>query len=1013
MTARRRGGGKKMLMDQFTREGSRLLGRAYVLAKGYGRKKIGTEHLLMALTVADDPLIDALFRDYGVTGERLADLMDEVVNRRLNRQLFTQSVTVSWDAVAMSILPKAMEVLEIAYGIRRVVYEPLLGPRSILIALTQQDDSVAIRCLQALHINQMDELVREFREQVELEQRKKRFGRGFGADQRKGRSMNPNGRYGNEMDLETEKQDSFLKQYGHDLTEQAANDRFDPTIGRSEEIQHVVQVLCRRTKNNPVLVGEPGVGKTAIAEGLAEKIVHGEMPEGLENKRLIALDLTAMMAGAKYRGDFEERMKGVLDEAQRSGDVILFIDELHMLIGSNATGEDSTMNAANILKPMLARGDLQVIGATTLKEYRKYIEKDAALERRFQPITVQEPSRADTVLILKGLREKYEQHHQVKITDEAIEAAVDLSIRYIPDRFLPDKAIDLIDEGSAKLRTRLHVQVPETLKRMEKELEKVVELKEQAAEAQDYKRASEYKRDEAILREKVELLQKSWRHENEADQRVLTEDGVADVVSSWTGIPVRRLTESDTEKLKKLEALLHRRVIGQDEAVSAVSRAIRRGRLGLKDPKRPQGSFLFLGSTGVGKTELAKALAQLLFDDEDALIRLDMSEYMEAHSVSKLIGSPPGYVGYDEGGQLTERVRRRPYSVILFDEIEKAHPDIFNTLLQVLDDGQLTDSQGRRVDFRNTIVIMTSNIGSQYLTEAKGRSIGFATGTNQSQGVLSYEEAKKETMDLLRKSFRAEFLNRIDEMIYFRTLTQADIEAIADLMMRDFARRVRQMKMELFYSQETLVKLAEQGWDAKYGARPLRRQIQSAIEDLFSETLLDGLIQEGDRVFVDVDETKKTGFVIRQMTEADEKRAVHHELQERLQAAQNAEVAQGELQERVDSEAVEGTRREEREQAKERDQSQERAEQLEADQKASAPLDSKEAKTKTKSSAKAKTATTEIKENKKTTIARPGKKGNPRKKSEDADANLSRPTDPEKLKLHSSEDMDALENEDN
>ena len=629
-----------------------------------------------------------------------------------------------------------------------------------------------------------------------------------------------------------------LNQFGNDLTKAAKEGKLDPVIGRKEETQRVIQILTRRSKNNPCLIGEPGVGKTAVVEGLAQKIVSGDVPEILKNKRVVTIDISSMVAGAKYRGDFEERIKKCLNEVKKAGDVILFIDEIHIIVGAGSA--EGAIDAANILKPLLARGEIQVVGATTLNEYRKYIEKDSALERRFQPVIVAEPSVEETISILNGLRDKYEAHHNVKITDEAIKSAAELSNRYINDRFLPDKAIDLIDEASSKVRLKTYTQ-PDTIKKLEEKLQATIKEKEDAIKVQDFEKAAKMRDEEHKIKDELEKKNEKWKEKNTKEVKNITAEDIAEVISSWTGIPVNKIGETENEKLKKLESTLHERVVGQDEAVEAVAKAIKRGRVGLKDPKRPIGSFLFLGPTGVGKTELSKALAESLFGNEDAMIRVDMSEYMEPHSVSKLIGSPPGYVGFDEGGQLTEKIRRKPYSVILFDEVEKAHPDVMNMLLQILEDGRLTDSQGRVINFKNTVIIMTSNVGARLITEKK--SLGFNT-ENTEEG-KEYEEIKKEVMVELKKTFRPEFLNRIDEIIVFHKLTEKEINTIIDIMLKEVIDRLKLQGINLQIDKTAKEIIAKQGTDTTYGARPLRRAIQNLLEDKLAEEILDGNLKDG------------------------------------------------------------------------------------------------------------------------------------------------------------------------
>ena len=646
-----------------------------------------------------------------------------------------------------------------------------------------------------------------------------------------------------------------LNQFGEDLTKKVREGKTDPIVGRKSEIERVVQILSRRTKNNPCLIGEPGVGKTAIVEGLAQKIVSGDVPETLKDKRVVTVDISGMVAGAKYRGDFEERIKKALEEVKKAGDVILFIDEIHTIVGAGAA--EGAIDAANILKPLLARGEIQLVGATTLSEYRKYIEKDSALERRFSPVTVNEPTRNDTVKILKGIRDKYEAHHGVKITDEAIDSAVDMSIRYINDRFLPDKAIDLIDEAASRAKLKTYTE-PDSLKKLEEDIEETKKDKEEAVRCQKFEEAAALRDKERSLKEKFEKEQKKWKNKNNKSITNITEENIAEVIASWTGIPAKKITEDENERLKNLEKTLHERVIGQDEAVEAVAKAIRRGRVGLKDPKRPIGSFLFLGPTGVGKTELSKALAEALFGDENAMIRIDMSEYMEPHSVSKLIGSPPGYVGFDEGGQLTEKIRRKPYSVILFDEIEKAHPDVMNMLLQILEDGRLTDSQGRTVNFKNTVVIMTSNIGARLITDKK--TLGFTNSEKDSdkkdETKKDYEDIKKEVMEALKKELRPEFINRIDEIIVFHKLTDKEINQIIDIMLKEVTKRLEAQKIKIEIEPEVKELIASEGIDKNFGARPLRRTIQSLLEDRLAEAILDGKIKKNKLAKVTVKDKK-------------------------------------------------------------------------------------------------------------------------------------------------------------
>lgn len=721
------------------------------------------------------------------------------------------------------ILPPGQKrVLELSLVEARRFGHNYIGTEHLLLGIMREGESVAVRILMDLGVDpqkMFNEIIRMISEET------------------------PSAG-GEPKSVSTQSNTPTLNQFGRDLTEYAREGKFDPIIGRDKEIERVVQILSRRTKNNPCLIGEPGVGKTAIAEGLAQKIVEGNIPELLKGKRVFTLDLSAMVAGAKYRGEFEERLKKAMDEVKKAGNVILFIDEMHTIIGAGAA--EGAIDASSILKPALARGEIQVIGATTLNEYRKHVEKDAALERRFQPIMVGEPTEEETVEILKGIRDKYEAHHRVKITDGALEAATKLSARYITDRYLPDKAIDLIDEAASKVRLKAFTAPPD-IKKLEEQLEKLAKEKEDAIRSQEFEKAAGIRDQEHKLKAEHEKIKDIWYQKNQTRTDTVTEEEIADIVSSWTGIPVKRLAEEESERLMKMEDVLHERVIGQDEAVKAVSRAIRRGRVGLKDPRRPVGSFIFLGPTGVGKTELSKALAEALFGNENAMIRIDMSEYMEKFAVSRLVGSPPGYVGYEEGGQLTEKVRRKPYSVLLFDEIEKAHPDVFNILLQILDDGRLTDSQGRTVDFRNTVIIMTSNVGGRLITEPK--RIGFVT---EEDSARNYEEMKNNVMSELKKTFRPEFLNRVDDIIVFHPLDEENIKGIVDIMVNALAKRLAQNGITLVSGDDTRTYLAKKGFDPVFGARPLRRYIQSMVEDKIAEKMLEGTIKPGDTVKAEV-----------------------------------------------------------------------------------------------------------------------------------------------------------------
>ena len=813
--------------DRFTERAQSALTKAQEAAQEMGHSYVGTEHILLGIAQESEGIGAKVLHDNGLDEELITELIEKFVGRG------TPGVPVS------GLTPNAKRVVELAILCANQLGHSFIGTEHLLMGLLREPDCAATRLIVSTgaDVNKLyTDIVNIFRSSD------------YHPQQGQPMQAASAGR-GNKSKTDTK----TLDQFSRDLNKAAQDGQLDPVIGREKEIQRVIQILSRRTKNNPVLIGEPGVGKTAIAEGLAQLIVAGDVPEDLRDKRIVSLDLTGMLAGTKYRGDFEERIKAAISEAHKAGNVILFIDELHTIIGAGAA--EGAIDAANIIKPALGRGEIQVVGATTLNEYRKYIEKDAALERRFQPVMVEEPSPEESVEIIKGLRDKYEAHHKLTITDEAVEAAVTMSGRYINDRYLPDKAIDLMDEACSRVRMKT-LTPPNDLKDIEKRIDAIVNEKEAAINAQDYEQAAKLRDEEKAVRDELDEARKKWdekRAGQKSGKSVGAED-IAEVVSGWTGIPVTSLTETESERLLKMEEILHRRVIGQDEAVSAVSRAIRRGRVGLKDPKRPVGSFLFLGPTGVGKTELCKALAQAVFGDENAMIRIDMSEYMEKHTVSKLIGSPPGYVGYDEGGQLTEKVRRKPYSVILFDEIEKAHEDVFNIMLQIMDDGLLTDSQGRKVDFKNTIIVMTSNIGARNITD-KQKKLGFA-GADEADGVKSLEEIRELVMKDLRNTFKPEFLNRIDDIIVFSQLTREDIRKIAGHMIDTVAERLQGLGIGLTVTDEALDKLAEEGFDPVYGARPLRRRIQSVLEDQVAEKMLDGTLKDGDTAKAELENDK-------------------------------------------------------------------------------------------------------------------------------------------------------------
>ncbi len=804
------------MYGRFTEKAEKAITFSQQSAMELGHNYVGTEHILYGLVKEGTGVAARVLAAQGVTEDKINKQIDELIGRGDTVGQQPQGFT-----------PRTKNVLELAFREARRMGQNFIGTEHLLLGIVKEGESVAVRIMIDLGVDPqklLNELTKMLSEEAP-------------------------GATGTPKTHSTSNNTPTLNQFGRDLTDMAREGKFDPVIGRDSEIERVIQILSRRTKNNPCLIGEPGVGKTAIAEGLAQRIVEGNIPEILRDKRVVTLDLSSMVAGAKYRGEFEDRLKKAMEEIRKAGNVILFIDEMHTMVGAGAA--EGAIDASNILKPSLSRGEIQVIGATTLNEYRKHIEKDAALERRFQPITVGEPSSDEALEILKGVRDKYEAHHRVKITDDALEAAVKFSDRYITDRFLPDKAIDLVDEAASRVRLKTFTAPPD-IKDMEEKVLKLSKEKEDAIRCQEYEKAAKIRDEEQKMKAELEKIKDEWKQKNQTQTHVVSSEEIAEIVSTWTGIPVKRLAEEESERLLKMEDLLHQRVIGQEEAVKAISKAIRRGRVGLKDPKRPVGSFIFLGPTGVGKTELSKALAEAIFGDEKSLIRVDMSEFMEKHSVSKLVGSPPGYVGYDEGGQLTERVRRKPYSVLLFDEIEKAHPDIFNILLQILEDGRLTDSQGRVVDFRNTVIIMTSNVGARTITEPK--RLGFSAAKDET--AKNYEDMKSNVMGELKKSFRPEFLNRIDDIIVFHPLSEADIKEIVKLMLRVLVKRLEANNIKLEVSEAATEHLAKKGFDPLFGARPLRRAIQSMIEDRLAEEMLEGKVKAGDSIVVDLEEDK-------------------------------------------------------------------------------------------------------------------------------------------------------------
>ena len=813
------------MMYKFTSRAEKAIEIANDVAMELGHKYIGTEHILYGLCKEGTGVASKVLQNQDITDE---DILQEI-----EMLIGTGEAIENRDALGFT--PRSKRVIENAFIEARKLGSEYIGTEHLLIGIMREGDSVAVRIMMDLDIDPRklyNEIVKVINEDE--------------SDANSNRTTDKNSGSFNSTPT--------LNQFGSDLTKQAREGKLDPVIGRKTEIDRVTQILSRRTKNNPCLIGEPGVGKTAVVEGLAEKIVADDVPEMLKNKRIVTLDISGMVAGAKYRGDFEERIKKCLAEVKKAGDVILFIDEIHTIVGAGSA--EGAVDAANILKPLLARGEVQVIGATTLNEYRKYIEKDSALERRFSPVQVGEPTNEETIKILEGLRDKYEAHHNVKITEEAIKAAVELSVRYINDRFLPDKAIDLIDEAASRVKMKTYT-MPDSIKELEEKIESINREKEEAIRVQDFEKAATLRDKVNAEKEKLEKEKKKWQSKNSKNVMSLTEEDIAEVIASWTGIPVNKITQDENEKLKHLEETLHKRVIGQNEAVEAVSKAIRRGRVGLKDPNRPIGSFLFLGPTGVGKTELSKALAEALFGNESAMIRVDMSEYMEPH-VAKLIGSPPGYVGYDEGGQLTEKIRRKPYSVILFDEIEKAHPDVMNMLLQMLDDGRLTDAQGRTVNFKNTVIIMTSNVGARAITDKNVLGFSNNAGDGKQEQEKEYETIKKDVMAELKKQFRPEFINRIDDIIVFHKLTDEDIGKIIEIMLKQVKTRLSEQEYDVEIDKSVKDLVAKKGIDANYGARPLKRAIQGIVEDKIAEAILDGKIipHKKAKIYAENDEIK-------------------------------------------------------------------------------------------------------------------------------------------------------------
>jgi ATP-dependent Clp protease ATP-binding subunit ClpC len=807
------------MFEHFTDRAIKVIMFAQEEARRLGHNLVGTEQILLGLIGEGTGVAAIVLTDLGITLERARKEVENVIGRGSG-----------FVPAEIPFTPKAKRIFELSFKEARQLGHNYIGTEHLLLAITQDKDGVAAKVLQNLNLDLGDVRNRVIKTLGEVT------------------ATSTAARKGSPFMGSPEGKKAKLEEFGTNLTKLAAQGKLDPVVGRVKEIERVIQILGRRTKNNPVLIGEPGVGKTALAEGLAQRIVNKDVPDLLEDKEVITLDMGSLLAGTRYRGDFEERLKQIMEEVRQSGNIILVIDEIHTLVGAGSV--EGGMDAANILKPALARGEMQCLGATTLDEYRKHIERDAALERRFQPVMVGEPSVEDTIDILYGLRDAYEQFHKVKISDKALEAAAKLSDRYISDRYLPDKAIDLIDEAGSRIHLR-HTQASPATKELKKELRQVTKAKEDAVKAQDFEQAGELRDRELELEAELKAISENKDNSNDLITPIVDEEDIAQIVSSWTGVPVNKLTETESELLLHLEETLHQRVIGQDEAVVAVSRAIRRARVGLKSPNRPIASFIFSGPTGVGKTELAKALAAYFFGSEEAMIRLDMSEFMEPHTVSKLIGSPPGYVGYDEGGQLTEAVRRKPYTVILFDEVEKAHPDVFNTLLQLLDDGRLTDAQGRTVDFKNTLIIMTSNIGSKAI-EKGGSGFGFEYADNQSEA--RYNNIRNKVNEELKGYFRPEFLNRLDEIIVFRQLSRDEVKQIADIMLREVSMRLLEQGITLEVTERFKDRLVVEGYDPNYGARPLRRAIMRLLEDSLAEAMLSGEVNDGDTAIVDVDD---------------------------------------------------------------------------------------------------------------------------------------------------------------